>query len=390
MSADYSVREMLAKLVSFDTTSSKSNLELVHFVKEYLEGHGARVHLMPDESGEKAAILANIGPEVPGGVCLSGHTDVVPVEGQDWSSDPWVLTERDGKLFGRGACDMKGFDALALVAAARAAKAPLKRPLQIAFSFDEELGCRGAPPLVEEMGKVLAPPSAVIVGEPTMMGVVSTHKGGAGFTTYVTGYEIHSSQVHKGVSAIMAAAELVTWLSARMAENKAKAEVEPYPEAEGFEPPFTTLHVGMMHGGTAGNITAKDCWFSTDIRVVPPEVPADWAARYVAECARLEAELRKIRPEARINPVSRIPVPPCRREENGAAEALARAITGDNADRAVAYGTEAGFFQDGGYSTVVCGPGDIAQAHQPDEWILVDQLIQGEAFMDKVVERLTM
>ena len=388
MPVTYTPREMLEKLVGFDTVSAKSNLALVQFAKDYLEGHGARVHLMPDETGEKAALLANIGPEVPGGMVLSGHTDVVPVEGQAWSSDPFSVVERDGRLYGRGTCDMKGFDALALCAAAEAAGAGLKRPLQIAFSFDEELGCRGAPPLVAEMRRVLPPASAVIVGEPTMMGVVSTHKGGAGFTTYVHGVEVHSSQVHKGVSAVMTAARLVTWLEDRMAENRARAEAEPYAEAEGFEPPWTTLHVGMFHGGTAGNITAKDAWFSTDIRVVPPEVPAEWADRYIAECARLEAEIRKVRPEARIDPQPRIPVPPCRREQNGEAERVARILTGDNAERAVAYGTEAGFFQEAGYSTIVCGPGDIAQAHQPDEFLEADQLDKGEAFMKRLVEML--
>jgi acetylornithine deacetylase len=383
-------REMLEKLVSFDTVSSKSNLDLVAFVQDYLSGHGVESHLVHDETGEKAALFANVGPEAAGGVVLSGHTDVVPVEGQPWTADPFALTERDGKLFGRGACDMKGFDALALAIVPHALKAGLKRPIQIALSYDEEVGCTGAPPMIERMRRILPPAAAVIVGEPTMMKTVNGHKGIASLVTRVRGFEVHSSLVHTGVSAVMTAARLVCWLGDRMAENAAA----PRPEAAAFEPPWTTLHVGRIEGGTAGNITARDCWFWTDIRVAPPETVEDWIARYREEAARLEAQIKAIRPEAAISVEVQSVVPPCRREPaglggDGEAERLVRALTGDNSQNVVSYATEAGQFQDAGYSVVICGPGSIEQAHQPDEFLSLEQLDAGEAFMRRLVARLS-
>ena len=388
MPTTYTPREMLAKLVSFDTTSSKSNLALVDFVQDYLEGHGAVCHRIYDETGEKAGLMAHVGPMEDGGVVLSGHTDVVPVEGQDWSSDPFEVVERDGRLYGRGTCDMKGFDALALCAVPHALARGIRRPLQIALSYDEELGLRGAPPLVAAMREKLPHAQSVIVGEPTRMGVVTTHKGGTGFRTEVHGFEVHSSKCHEGVSAVMTAAELVVWLNARMQENRARHETAPTPQSEGFDPGWTTLHVGRIQGGTANNITAKDCWFSTDIRVIPGESPDHWAELYQAECARLEAEIKRIRPEAWIDPILLTKNPPFEREEGGAAEALARRLTGDNALRAVSFGTEAGIFQRGGYSSVVCGPGDIEQAHKPDEYIEISQFEAGWTFMEDLIETL--
>lgn len=388
MPTTYTPREMLAKLVSFDTVSSKTNLPLVDFVQDYLESHGAACHRIYDETGEKAGLMAHIGPMIAGGVVLSGHTDVVPVEGQDWSTDPFEVVEKDGRLYGRGTCDMKGFDALALCAVPYALARGIKTPLQIALSYDEELGLRGARPLVEAMRATLPHARTVIVGEPTSMGVVTTHKGGVGFLTEIHGYEVHSSRCHEGVSAVMTAAELVVWLAARMAENRTAHETSPTAESEGFDPGWTTLHVGRIGGGTANNITAKDAWFSTDIRVIPGEDPDVWAARYQTECARLEAELQKIRPEARIVPNLLTKNPPFVREEGGAAEALARRLTGDNALRAVSFGTEAGIFQSGGYSSVVCGPGDIEQAHKPDEYIEISQFEAGWTFMEKLVDGL--
>ncbi len=381
-----SPRDMLAKLVSFDTTSSKSNLPLVEFVRDYLAGHGIEAHVVPNAEGDKASLFAHIGPMKAGGVILSGHTDVVPVEGQDWSSDPFTLTERDGKLYGRGAADMKGFDALALAMVPEMLAAGLDRPIQIALSRDEEIGCVGAPDMIEAMQRTLTMASCAIIGEPTLMKPVTGHKGTLGLTTHVRGYEVHSSLCHTGVSAVMTAARLVTWLGDRMAENAAKAGSNPL--AEGYEPPWTTLHVGVIEGGTAGNITARDCRFSTDVRVVAPETTAEWKARYLEECARLEAEIRKVRPEAAITVVERSTAPGLRREENGEAEALVRALTGDNGLHLVAYATEAGQFQEAGHSSVVCGPGSIEQAHQADEFISVQQLEAGEAFMRRLIARL--
>ncbi|HKK35633.1 MAG TPA: acetylornithine deacetylase [Paracoccaceae bacterium] len=384
-------REMLEKLVGFDTVSAKSNLPLIHFVRDWLASHGVESTLVPDETGEKAALFAQVGPDVPGGVVLSGHTDVVPVADQAWSTDPFTLTERDGRLHGRGTCDMKGFDALALAIVPHALKAGLKRPLQIALSYDEEVGCLGAPPMIAKMREALPPASAVIVGEPTSMKTVSAHKGILGLETRVRGFEVHSSLCHTGVSAVAAAARLVAWLDARMAENAAASPASP--DAAAYEPPYTTLHVGRFQGGTAHNITAGHAWFTTDIRVAPPDTTEDWLARYRAEADRLDRELKAIRPEAGVEIRVRAGVPGCRKEPaeiggDGEAERLVRTLTGDNSENVVAYATEAGQFQEAGYSAVICGPGSIEQAHQPDEYVEIAQLEAGEAFMKRLVARL--
>jgi len=379
----YTPREMLAKLVAFDTVSRNSNLEMIDFVEDYLAGHGVASTRVPSPCGTKANLFALAGPEVAGGVALSGHTDVVPVDGQRWSTDPFLLTEKDGRLHGRGTCDMKGFVALALCAVPKALAAGLKRPLQIALSHDEETNMAGAARLVPEMAKALPPGEAVIVGEPSEMKVVTGHKGSMMMMTHVHGHEVHSSMVHEGVSAVMVAARLICWLEATMAENRARASRDSL-----YVPPYTTLHSGVIHGGTAHNITARECSFSTDIRTVPPENPGDWLAAWRAECARVEAEVREIRPDAKIEVELQGNLPGCDPVRAEAAEALCRALTGDNGRHVVSYGTEAGLFQRGGYSACICGPGSIAQAHQPDEYIEIAQLKAGEAFMERLIARL--
>ena len=378
-----SPREMLAKLVSFPTVSRDSNLPLIDFAEEYLASHGVASRRVYDETGEKANLYALVGPEEPGGVILSGHTDVVPVDGQEWTSDPFTVVERDGKLFGRGTCDMKGFDALALALVPDMLKAGLKRPVQIALSYDEEVGCLGAPLMIAEMRKTMPDAAAVIVGEPSLMKVVTQHKGSVGLITKVHGFEVHSSLMHTGVSAVMQGARLVNWMREKVLENQKRAD-----PASPFEPPFTTLHSGIIKGGTAGNITAKYCEIMSEFRVCPPETPQGWLDEYLAFVAEVEAEMKAIRPEARIEVVQRMMNPACAREQNGAAEALARALTGDNSENVVSYGTEAGQFQEAGYSTCICGPGSIAQAHQPDEYITVKEYEAGEAFMRRLIERL--
>lgn len=379
----YSSREMLAKLVGFPTVSRDGNLDLIHFVRDYLAGHGVESRIVPSPCGAKANLYAQVGPAEPGGVVLSGHTDVVPVDGQEWSSDPFTLTERDGKLYGRGSADMKGFDALGLALVPEMLRAGLKRPVQIALSYDEEVGCRGAPAMIAQMRETLPPAAAVFVGEPTSMQVVTGHKASCSANTHVRGFAVHSSLVHTGVSAVMVAARLIQWHADRMAENRAAAD-----PASLFEPGWTTLHVGQIEGGTARNITARDCRFVTDFRVMPSEDPQAWFDRYRAFCAEVTAEMRVVRPGTGVEVTDDWIVPGCRREENGPAEALARQLTGDNAEHVVSYGTEAGQFQAEGYSACIVGPGSIAQAHQPDEFIEIDQLAQGEAFIRRVVDRL--
>jgi acetylornithine deacetylase len=280
---------------------------------------------------------------------------------------------------------MKGFDALALAAVPLALERGVKRPLQIALSYDEEVGCLGAPPMIDDMARHLPMAAAVIVGEPSMMKVVTGHKGGVGFSMHVRGFEVHSSIMHRGVNAIMWGAKLIDWANAVNAENEAK---EVTALAGLFDPPWTTLHVGMISGGTAHNITAADCRFSVDFRIVPGESMGDWEARLRAKVEELAAAMRAVRPEAGIAMEPRFHVPALEPEADGAAERLARAITGDNGRHVVSYGTEAGQFQERGHSVVVCGPGDIAQAHQPDEHITVAQFEAGERFMARVVESL--
>ena len=376
---------LMEKLVSFPTVSRDTNIPLIDWVAEYLEGHGIASHRYEDPDQPKHALFAHVGPEAEGALVLSGHTDVVPVDGQPWDTDPFSVVERDGRYYGRGTCDMKGYDALAIWALVEAHHAGVRRPLQIALSFDEEVGCTGAPPMIEAMQGVLPKGSAVIVGEPSRMQAVTGHKGGIGFDTHVVGYEVHSSILHKGVNAIMAGAKLIEWANA---QNSANMAMKPSALAAMFDPPFTTLHVGMIRGGTAHNITAKDCHFALDFRVVPGEDKDKWAAEYLKKVAQLEREMQAVVPQTRIEISERFDVPGLQPEEDGEAERLVRQITGDNASHKVSYGTEAGQFQDAGYSAVICGPGDIAQAHQPNEYIEKSQFDAGHDFMRKLLERL--
>lgn len=380
-------RAILEKLVGFPTVSRDSNLDLVDWVEAWLGGFGITGTRVYSQDGDKAAFYAHVGPEVEGAVVLSGHTDVVPVDGQDWTSDPFTLTERDGLLFGRGSCDMKGFDALALWAMAQAAQTGVKRPLQIALSYDEEVGCTGAPPMIDHMiASGLPKGELVLVGEPSMMTVVTGHKGGTGFAAHAKGFEVHSSLMHTGVSAIMEAAKLIEWANR---QNAANAATTPSPLDSIFEPPWTTLHCGMISGGTAHNITAGDCHFGVDFRCVPGDDLEEWKQRLFAYVDTLNGAMQDIQPETGITLTPRFNVPALKPETDGAAERLSRRLTGDNGTHVVSYGTEAGQFQERGYSAVVCGPGDIAQAHQPDEFISIDQLNKGQAFMERLLNTLT-
>jgi acetylornithine deacetylase len=380
MPTGLSPREMLARLVAFPTVSTRSNLDLVGFVEDYLASLGVASFRDPDASGDKASLYALVGPAAEGGVVLSGHTDVVPVEGQPWTSDPFTLAARDGRLVGRGACDMKGFLACALAAVPAMQAAALRRPIVLALSRDEEIGCIGAPPMIEAMLARLPRPEAVIVGEPTEMRVVTGQKGSWGFRARVRGHEVHSSLLPTGVSAVMEAAGLVDWMRRTMDET---ARATPPND---FDPPFTTIHVGMISGGTANNITARDCTFSGEVRSLPEESVASWRERILAEAARRSAAMQAVHRNTGIVFETRMDLPGF--AASGPAEALARALTGDNARHVVSYQTEAGHFQGRGLSTVICGPGSIAQAHQPDEFITEAELAAGSAFVHRLIDRL--
>lgn len=377
-------RDLIAKLISFNTVSRDSNMALIDYVRDYLAQLGVESNLVPNEDGSKANLYATIGPNVEGGVVLSGHTDVVPVDGQDWSSDPFSLVEREGKFFGRGVADMKTYCALAMAVLPDFIKSNPTKPIHLAFSYDEEVGCIGAPSMIEKMVGDVPNPMAVIVGEPTDMQVVTGHKSVLGVRTHVSGHSVHSCQVDRGVSAVMTAARLVTYLEDMMLENKRCSN-----PASPFDPPYSTIHCGIIEGGTAHNIVAKDCRIVTDIRTIADENPMDFYERFRAHIRdEVEPKIKAIAPSAGIVLSAGKMVPGLKPEEDGAAEHLARQITGDNGVHAVSYATEAGQFQTSGYSAVICGPGSIDQAHQPDEFITLDQVGEGWKFMQRLAEIL--
>ena len=361
----YTAMEMIEKLVGFPTVSRDSNLDLIEFVRGYLAEHGVESHLVPNPEGTKANLYATVGPRVEGGVVLSGHTDVVPVDGQPWDTDPFTLTERGERLYGRGTCDMKSFSACGLALVPEMLAAGLRRPIHFALSYDEEVGCQGAPSMIAELAVHLPAPRAVIVGEPSDMRLVNAHKGISGYETVVTGHEAHSSQTHRGVSAVMNAARLIHYLD----EMARECASRPRPES-GFVPPYTTIHVGMVKGGTAGNIISRECRFVWDLRNMPDDDPQSYLERFEAYCRdEVLPEMRQVAPEADIVTRGHYRTPGLRAEPGSAADALVRALTGDNDTGVVSYGTEAGQFQEAGFSTIVCGPGSIDQAHQPNEYI---------------------
>jgi acetylornithine deacetylase len=378
--------EILAKLVAFDTTSRGSNLALIAFVEAELGKLGVSGRRVPNEDGTKANLYATIGPMTEGGVILSGHTDVVPVDGQAWTSDPFTLTPRNARLYGRGTCDMKGFLALALAAAPDLAKAPLARPVHLAFSYDEEVGCLGAPSMIEAMARELPRPRAVIVGEPTNMEAVRGHKGISAYKVTVTGKEAHSSLTHLGVSAVMAAIKLMGQL-AELSERLAR-EADP---ASPFLPRGATLTVGQVNGGTAVNILARECVFWFDLRCPPGLDPETILQPFYAAARQLNAELQARAPEAGVRIERRSATPGLAPETDGEAENLARLLAGDNGPgRVVSYAAEAGQFQGAGFSTVICGPGSIDQAHQPDEYVELSQMQRGAQFMGRLIEAMTL
>lgn len=377
--------DILAKLVAFDTTSRRSNLELIQWVERYLADLNVPTRRVPNAEGTKSNLMAMIGPAVEGGVVLSGHTDVVPVDGQPWSTDPWTLTERDGRLYGRGTCDMKGFLALALAAAPDLAAANLRKPVHLAFSYDEEVGCLGAPDMIDVIAREVPRPALVVVGEPTDMVAVRAHKGIASFKVTVTGREAHSSLTHLGVSANMAAIKLMAMLVA-LSE---KLEREADPDSP-FTPKGATLTIGQVNGGTAVNILARECVFIFDLRTPAGMDPVALLSDFFAMASALDAEIKARAPEGGVKVERRSLTPAFAPEEDGVAEAFARKLAGDNGPaRVVPYAAEAGQFQGAGFSTVICGPGSIDQAHQPDEYVEVSQMQRGAAFMRRLIEDLT-
>ena len=385
MSADPEARAkaILARLVAFDSVSDRTNLPLVEFVEDYLGGLGVPTRRAPNARGDKAALWATIGPAVDGGIVLSGHTDVVPTEGQPWSGDPFALREIDGRLYGRGACDMKGFGAAALAMVPTFQAAALKRPIHLLLSYDEETTCLGSLDFIAAFGADLPRPSVVIVGEPTMMEVADAHKGVATFQTRVTGVEAHSAKPQLGANAISAACEIVAEIDRLGRDLEAPDRLDPR-----FDPPFSTFHVGVIRGGTARNILARECEFHWEFRGLPNFSSAAALAlvqSYVDEIAL--PRLRRFAPGPQISTWMEVDVPGLAAETGSAAATLALRLARSNRPIAVSYATEAGHFQRAAVPTVVCGPGSIDQAHKPDEFLSTAQLAECLAFLGRLAEQ---
>jgi acetylornithine deacetylase len=375
--------EMLERLVSFDTTSRNSNLALVDFVRAYLDGHGIPYRLSHDATGQKANIHAVIGPEGPGGVALSGHVDTVPVDGQAWSGDPFALRRKDGRLYARGAADMKGFVASCLAAVPDLKAAPLARPVHLFISYDEEVGCQGARRLIEDFGESGWKPRICIVGEPSGMKPIVAHKGKISLGVSVRGKPGHSSEPQHGVNAVHAAAEAIAWL---VAEGRRFAKEGPFEE--GFDPNYTSVHVGTVQGGTILNIIPERASFVMEWRTVPANDVFAEAERFKAHvAAAIEPAMKAADPATGFSYEVIGWIPGLSLDPDHELAALVKQLTGSNSVGKVAYGTEAGLYQQAGIATIVCGPGHIAQAHQPDEWIAEDQLASCDAFIRRLAER---
>ncbi|MEI9991349.1 MAG: acetylornithine deacetylase [Rhizomicrobium sp.] len=371
------------RLIGFDTTSRGSNLALIDFVQEMLETAGGRCRRTLDAAGTKANLFASFGPDAPGGYVFSGHTDVVPVDGQEWSSDPFQAEIRGDKLYGRGACDMKGFIAVALSLLPQIAAARLTRPIHFALSYDEEVGCVGVSGLLDDLKTAGIRPALAIVGEPTLMRVVGAHKSGAVLHTHCRGREGHSSAPEKGANAVMMAGEFIKMLDDVW--NELRADADPR-----FDPPHTTVQANMIEGGSAVNILARDALVTWEYRALP-----DRDAGKVVDTVRARAEatiLPKYRAraaEAKLETTLHASYPGLVMDEASPAVALARELTGANSVDAVAYGTEAGHFQRAGIPAVICGPGSIEQAHKADEFVALSDLVKCEDFLRKVIAKAT-
>ena len=374
--------QLLRDLVAFPVLGGEPNLAIVDYVEAYLRGLGVSPTRVPDPTGAaKACLHARIGPPVDGGTILSGHTDVVPVEGQTWTTDPFALTERDGRLYGRGACDMKGFLACALAAVPTYVKTDLTRPVYLAFSYDEEVGCVSGQLLAEAIRDHYEErPGACIVGEPSMLRPVVGHKGIAVYEVVVRGSAGHSSRIRTEVSAVHEAARIVGWLEERMGRY-----AEEGPLDGRFDPPHTSLHVGKIRGGSAHNIVADECRFTVDVRNLPTHHIEDILGELTAFAKTQERRMRERYAGASIAIATYHPlVPALSTPEGSPAVALARELSGVHEVRTVAYASEGGQFSDAGFPTVICGPGDIAQAHRADEFVAVEQLERGVAMLERL------
>jgi acetylornithine deacetylase len=372
---------MLGQLVSFDTTSSESNLPLISWVKQYLGKLGVSCHITYNAERTKANLFATLGPSEGGGICLHGHTDVVPVTGQPWSSDPFTLTARNGNLYGRGTCDMKGWLACALTAVPVLLQRKLRTPIHLALSYDEEVGCLGAPGMIATFGHEVPMPKVAIVGEPSMMRPIIAHKGMLALETVVTGQDAHSSLPHLGVSAVSAAAEMAVEL------HRIGKEWLSLPGPDGMNPPGPTISVGVLRGGVARNVIPRQASLVWEIRFRGSDdvqqLLEDINARVTLRLKRSFGAQFSV---LKINTSETATIPPFQAEQGGLAELLARRFGAEGQARAVPYAAEAGQFANAGIPTVICGPGSIDQAHQPDEFVAISQLDACDAFLQQLTD----
>ena len=375
---------LLARLVSFDTTSRNSNLTLIGFVREYLDAHGVPYRISTDPTGQKANIHAIIGPQQAGGVALSGHVDTVPVDGQAWSADPFTLRRQDGRFYARGACDMKGFVASCLAAVPEFKARNLTRPLHLFISYDEEVGCQGAQRLIQDLDTSGLKPAFCVVGEPSGMKPILAHKGRLTVNVSVRGLPGHSSEPAKGVNAVHAAARAIAW-----AADEADRASRDGPFEEGFDPPYTTIHVGTVQGGTILNIIPERAAFVMEWRHIPGDDPQKRLAQLQAYIAdRIEPAMKAVHPATGFSYEITERMPGMALSPDHALTNIVKQVTGSNTTGKVSYGTEGGFYQSAAIPTIICGPGHIAQAHQPDEWIAETELAACDAFIRRLADRL--
>lgn len=382
------VKDILAKLVSFPVLGGDSNLSILTWIKSYIESHGVTVHLVPNEEGNKASLHCRIGPAVDGGVILSGHMDVVPVEGQEWNTDPFVLTDiGDDNLYGRGSSDMKGFLACCLAALPKMTQTQLKKPIYFAFSYDEEIGCLAGTALAKAIkNHYTETPKYAIIGEPSMMEPIIGQKGIYIMETYVNGSAGHSSRIKQEVSAIHEAMRLILWL-----EKKMDTLIEQGPLDERFHPPHSTIHIGLVNGGIASNVIADKAHFFWDIRTIPKDDVYNIVSEFEAYCREREQELRNIYPDFKIKNIeNHPPVPHLNTQADDDVVGLIKKISGNSNWDTVSYAAEAGQFANEGFQSAICGPGNIAQAHRANEFIAKTQLDKGVEMLINLVSELSM
>ena len=375
--------DVIKTLVGFDTTSFRSNLDLIAFIADRLGGIGATVRLTRDDSQAKANLFATLGPAHLPGIVLSGHTDVVPATADDWTSPPFQATVRDDKVFGRGTADMKSFIAVCLALAPDFAAAPLRMPVHFAFSYDEEIGCIGVRRLIDDMAHLAVRPRLCIVGEPTEMKVIVGHKGKKSVTCAVHGKDGHSAMNHKGVNAVEIAAEMVSHIRALQRRIQTEGPFE-----DGYDPPYTTLHTGTIHGGIALNIIPAECRFEFEIRNLPDHDPHGLMEDIRRHAQSLLPDMWRVDPATNIHLTETNTTPGLSAQGNDLATELACRLSGNNDTAKVSFTTEAGLFGQAGIPAVVCGPGNIAQAHRPDEFISFDQIRRCESFLGDLIKQM--